>query len=454
MQVRTDYRLMKGKLFIDSKEILLSAINAVKGQVCVKNNLKREGNLLIIEKEVINLQEFSKLIIVGGGKAVASMAKGLEEILSDKITEGIISVKYGHREELSRIKINEAAHPVPDFNGMRGALEIVRLVSQANDDSLIIVLISGGGSALLPLPEEGISLEDKQDTTEQLLRCGASINEINIIRKHISMIKGGKLAYAAYPARVLSLIISDVVGDKLSDIASGPTSVDDTTFEECKEIINKYNLYNKLPKSVIDHIEKGLNGRASETIKSDSCAFKKVSNVIIGNNVIALKAAEAKAKELGYKVEIISSDLQYDVETAADIYSRLIGEGVKRAYSDGKNYCYLAGGEIVVKIKGRGKGGRNMHLALALLTRVKDLNGYLFGAVGTDGTDGPTNAAGAFIDSFTYDKSIKLNIDYLKYLENYNSYNFFKRTDNLIITGPTGTNVMDLHILLISPRIN
>lgn len=445
---------MKEELFIDAKEILLSAINAVKGEVCVRNNLKREGNVLSVGKEIINLQEFSKVIVVGGGKAVANMAKALEEILLDKITEGIINVKYGHREGLNKIKINEAAHPIPDYKGMSGASEIMRLVLQAIDDCLIIVVISGGGSALLPLPEDDISLEDKQATNEQLLKCGASINEINIIRKHISMIKGGKLAYAAYPAKVLSLIISDVVGGKLSDIASGPTAPDDTTFKDCKQIISKYNLYDKLPKSVIDHIEKGLNGRVSETIKSDSFIFKKVSNVIIGSNIIALEAAGAKAKELGYRVEIISSDLQYDVDLAADYYKRLIEEGVKKAFNDGRSYCYIAGGEIVVKVIGKGKGGRNMHLALSLLKRVKDLNGYLFCAVGTDGTDGPTDAAGAFIDPFIYNKSIKLNVDYSKYLENYDSYNFFKRINNLIITGPTGTNVMDLHLLLISPKIN
>jgi glycerate-2-kinase len=439
-----------GKVTNDLMEMINSAIKSVNAEVLVKNVVRRNGNNLEILGEAINLLQYERLFVVGGGKAAAAMALAIEDILSDRITNGLVNVKYGHSEKLAIIRVNEASHPLPDEKGMDGAKHILELVSQAGGNDLVIVLLSGGGSALLPMPQKGITLDDKKRTTEHLLMCGAKIDEINIIRKHISKIKGGRLAEAAYPAKVLTLIISDVVGDKIDAIASGPTAPDNSTFFDCMEIIRKYDLSSKLPKSVAKYIINGTKGIECETVKGNSPIFKNVKNIVIGRNKTALNSAAKKAEELGYDVNVITAELQNNVEEAAKNYAELIKSYLKKADKENRKYCFIAGGETTLDVKGKGKGGRNTHLALKVLNYLPNMKGYAFCAIGTDGTDGYTEAAGAFITADTYNKSIDMNLNIEEYLMNYDSYNFFKKTNNLIITGPTKTNVMDLHIVLIS----
>jgi len=278
-------------------KIFKAAVEEVDPYQAVKRYLHREDSRLYVGDRLYDLDNFERVLVVGGGKATAPMAKGVEEILRDKIKAGIINVKYKHTEELEVIKINEAGHPIPDEGGMQGCLSILKLLSQTTDKDLVICLISGGGSALLPIPCEGITLEEKKKTTELLLGCGATIQEINAVRKHISRIKGGGLARAAFPSELITLILSDVVGDDLDAIASGPTVPDNSAFSDVKEIFQKYDLLDKLPKSVVRHIQLGIEGKVPETPKRGDSIFQKTFNLIIGSNVLAIRGAEKKAKE-------------------------------------------------------------------------------------------------------------------------------------------------------------
>ncbi|OGF62362.1 MAG: hypothetical protein A2Y62_17080 [Candidatus Fischerbacteria bacterium RBG_13_37_8] len=433
----------------DAMQIIHSAIEAVKGEVCVRNSAKRQDNELIVKEKHFSLDNYERVMVVGAGKAVASMAKAIEEIMPDLISGGYLNVKYGHLESLKKININEASHPIPDYSGMEGANRIMNIAEHLAEKDLLIVLISGGGSALLPLPEDSITLEEKQIATNHLIACGASIDEINAIRKHISKIKGGKLARAAYPATVVSLILSDVIGDRLNSIASGPTAPDSTTFTDCEAIVAKYHLQNVLPPNIIQYIQKGSNGNHPETVKEHDPVFANVSNIIVGSNLIAVQSAQQKASSLNYDTKIISTTIQGDTEQAVHQHAEFIKNELKNLQDSSKRLCLLSGGETTVQVKGKGKGGRNMHFALALLLELKDLPDYRAFCIGTDGTDGPTDAAGAFCDGSSYRKALAMSLDPEQYLANNDSYTFYKQLGNLIITGPTNTNVMDLRVILL-----
>jgi glycerate 2-kinase len=430
-------------------DIFRAGLQAVAPGAAIKTFCQLDEDILIVDGQNYDLNKYTSVYIIGAGKAGASMAKAVEDILGDRISAGLITVKYDHLEDLQRVKIQEAGHPVPDQNGLDGAQAIYQLASSADADTLVICLISGGGSALLPLPVDGITLEDKQQTTRVLLACGATIHEINAVRKHLSLIKGGGLAKAVYPATLITLILSDVVGDDLDSIASGPCVPDSKTFADCKAIFKKYSIETEIPPSVLEYIESGIAGKVPETPKAGQELFKKTQNVIVASNFVALLKAKEKADELGYNTLLLSSMLEGETRDVAANHIAIAREVQLHGYPLQEPACILSGGETTVKIQGSGKGGRNQEFALAAAIRMAGMNNITVLSAGTDGTDGPTDAAGAIADDTTLQRSMEAGLIPQQYLDNNDSYNFFDRLNDLYKTGPTNTNVMDLRIVLI-----
>jgi len=420
----------------DAEAIFRTALEAVDPYRCVSSFL-----------EGMDLP--GRTFLVGMGKASVQMAKAAEDILGDRVEGGLVVTKYGHGGELRRIKVLEAGHPVPDEAGMRAAEEILSVARKTGQRGTLLCLISGGGSALTPLPPEGITLEEKRRTTELLLRCGARIEELNAVRKHLSRIKGGQLAKAASPARVVSLVLSDVVGDPLEVIASGPTVPDPTTFEDCIAVVRKYDIWNELPRSVRLRFEMGARGDLPETPKPGDPAFSSCENVVVGNNRMALEAARREAERRGYRTLILTSVLRGEAREVGRVLASVVEEVRKNGEPVRPPACLLSGGETTVTVRGRGKGGRNQELALAMVRELAGLKDVLVLSAGTDGTDGPTDAAGAFVDGRTLRRARKLGLEPDDYLRENDSYNFFEALGDLFVTGPTGTNVMDLQIALI-----
>ncbi len=432
----------------DALSIYNSALQAVDPIYCIKQMCTLENNIFTIKKSNYNLSEFKKIIVIGVGKASASMANALESVLGNRITSGCIITKYGHGKPLKRIETMEAAHPVPDDAGVSGAKKLQQLVKTADEKTLVVSLISGGGSALTPFPADGITLLDKQKTTSELLRCGATIHEINTIRKHLSKFKGGWLAKSVFPATMINLILSDVVGDDLSVIASGPGVPDATTYKECLDIIEKFDIKNKLPNQVLDHLKKGTNGLISETPKPGDPVFKNIHHEIIANNMTALLCARKKAISLGYNSLILSSVIEGESKEVAKVHTSIAREIIATGHPIKPPACVLTGGETTVTLKRDGKGGRSQEFALACAEHIRDLKHTIILSCGTDGSDGPTDAAGAMVDYTTINRALNLNLNPESHLKGNNAYPFFEQLGDLIKTGPTLTNVMDLQISL------
>lgn len=385
------------------------------------------------------------------------MAKAVEECLGEWITEGLIVVKPGHSEPLRRIRVVEGSHPVPDGSSVKATQEYIHLAQEADENTLIINLISGGGSALLCSPysdtEHSLSLEDKQKTTSLLLSCGARIDEINTIRKHLSGIKGGRLAQLFHPAESINLILSDVVGDPLSVIASGPTVPDPTTYGRCIDIIQRYSLIELLPRRVVFLLNEGQSGVVPETPPPGDPAFDRVTNLLVGNNRIALVGAAEVARGMGYNTTILTSRFIGETRTSAEILWGIVQDTKYHSLMITPPCCIILGGETTVTVLGNGKGGRNQEFALGIATRMvecpQDAEGVYFLSAGTDGNDGDTDVAGAFADKEIVQAATRSNMNPQIYLENNDSYNFFDPIDGLLRTGPTNTNVCDIQIALI-----
>ena len=437
------------KLKVRAEEIFKHALAAVDPYSSVHSYLSLNGSILIVGDKKYSLDNFDRIIVVGAGKASAPMARAVEEILGDRITEGLVVVKYGHTEQLTRVQLREAGHPLPDAAGVSAAQEITKLISSADEKTLVLCLISGGGSALLVSPVEGISLEDKLQTTKLLLASGAAIEEVNAVRKHCSRVKGGRLAAAAYPATVVALLLSDVIGDPLDVIASGPTAQDSSTFEDAVTILKKYALINKVPRGVKKFLEAGAAGTQAETPKAGDRIFNAVQNRIIGSNCQALSAAREKAIALGFNTLTLTSSLQGEAKEIAKVFTAMAREIRATSTPLSPPACILAGGETTVTIQGNGKGGRNQEMALSAAIELAGMNNVLFLSAGTDGTDGPTDAAGAFAFGDTTAKGKEHGLDAVDFLTQNDSYHFFEKTGDLFITGPTRTNVMDIQILLV-----
>lgn len=421
-------------------EVLESAIRGVEPYNCVKENIKIMGNELIIGNERYNLNSFENIYVIGAGKASMQMAKAVVDIFGMRVKGFVNSME---NKEIGNIVCNKSSHPIPDKNGERGAKEIYKIAKNAAQNDLILCLISGGGSAMMPLPDKGIKLEDKIEITKLLLKCGANIYEINALRKHLSKIKGGKLAKVAYPAKTISLILSDVVSDSLDSIASGPTSPDTTNFEDAINILKKYELIDKIPKNVRKHLESKKN----ETPKKGDKIFENVRNIIIGNNKKALIFAERRAKKLGYNTLILTSFLEGEAKEVGIVLMSFAKEILKYNEPVKKPAMLIFGGETTVSLKGGGKGGRNQELALSALA--KKPKNVTIASIGTDGIDGNSNAGGAIADDETLNLAKKQNLNIEEYLRNNDSNKFFELTNSLLITGPTGTNVADVVVLAI-----
>ena len=434
----------------DAHAIFKAAVQAVDPKRAVKNWLHRDRGCLEVAGRIYDLTKARRIYVVGAGKAAARMALAVEELLGEKIYAGFVVVKDGYALPTRKIRIAEAGHPIPDSRGVLASKVIIRLLEEATSDDLVLCLISGGASALLSAPIDSISLEDKQLATRLLLNCGAKIQEINAIRKHASKLKGGRLAQLAYPSQVVSLILSDVIGDPIDSIASGPTAPDPTTYADCLEIIERYDLLAKMPATLIETLEAGRQGVVAETPKPGDLTFAKVHNVVVGNNRSALSAAKEKAEALGYHAVILSSSVEGE-STQAALFHTAIAKEIKQSGSPvSPPACVLSGGETTVHVQGSGLGGRNQEFATAAALEIADLEGVVVLSAGTDGTDGPTDAAGGIVDGTTVGRARRIGLEPAGLLRRNDSYRFLDAVGDLVVTGPTFTNVMDIHIVLVA----
>jgi glycerate 2-kinase len=433
-----------GSLRSDALRIFSSALKASDPKEAVLRHVRVSDGVLFAGKRRYRLDEFRNIYLTGAGKASARMAVAVERLLGKRITGGLLNVKHGHVAKLRRIRLNECGHPVPDEAGVQGAQEIGNIAAKAGEDDLLICLISGGGSALMPFPAQPVTLAEKQDTTQLLLRSGANIHEINTVRKHISSIKGGQLAALAWPAQVLSLILSDVIGDDLDVIGSGPTAPDSSTFLDALAVLEKFGLTNLVPPPVSERIRAGVAGEIPETPKS----LERVQNLIVGSNQLALDAAAGAARGLGYRPLILSSFIEGETRDVAKVHAAIAKEVLSSGRPVKRPACVISGGETTVTIKGNGLGGRNQEFALAAAMDIAAISGVLMLSGGTDGSDGPTNAAGALCDGTTIARAEKLGLNAADFLARNDSYHFFEPLGDLIRTGPTGTNVMDVRLAL------
>lgn len=432
----------------DSRRIFTAAVAAVDPVTAVQRAIIRHDDILQVNGVAYDLNQYANIYAVGGGKAGANMAQGLEAVLGERLSGGALTVKYDHLAPVTRVNLYEAGHPIPDAAGAQGAEAIIALAQQAGADDLVFCLLSGGASALLPAPCPGISLAQKQQVTSLLLACGASIEEINAIRKHLSRLKGGQLARLVVPATLITLVLSDVVGDRLDTIASGPTVPDPTTYRDCLSIIDHYGLRQRLPDSVRRHLEDGAEGAQPETPKSLDDAFTRSQTVIVGNNRAALYAARDAARDLGYATLILSSSIVGETRDIARMHGAILHD--IRQYGEPlmPPACIISGGETTVSIRGDGKGGRNQEFVLAAAPAIDGLEGVVILSGGTDGTDGPTAAAGAVADGQTVARAHAVGITWQHFLQRNDAFHYFEKLNDLLITGPTGTNVMDVHLLL------
>jgi len=430
----------------------LAALQAVDPIKAIKNFVRRSSDKLFIGDLTYNLKQINRILLIGSGKAGYPMAISVAQILGDYLTEGIIIIKDGHRinennlsYELPRsINVIEASHPISDKRGLQGTSQIIDLLKTTQPDDLVICLISGGGSALMFAPYPDISLPELQDLNKQLLACGATINEINTLRKHIDQVKGGRLAELAVPANLVCLILSDVVGDPLDVIASGPTVPDPSTNADAISILNRYDLINYVPGSITKFLLDRVQNKYLDTPKPDNPIFDKVHNIIIGNNLIAAEAARERATLEGMNSLILTTYLQGEARQVGSCLVTIAKQIVKSGHPIEKPACIIAGGETTVKLRGDGKGGRNQELALSTVNQLAGLDDLYLITLATDGGDGPTDAAGAVVTGNTRDDARNTGMNPDDYLDRNDSYHFFQSLGDLLKPGPTLTNVNDL----------
>ena len=429
--------------------IFQAGLAAVDPIAAVRRHVAVGGAALRVGDRSYDLQQVKNVFVVGAGKAAAQIAKALEDILGDRVTRGWVNVKAGHGTALKRVQVHEAGHPLPDERGLSGAREIVRILRRTTERDLVLCVLTGGASALMPLPADGVSLGDKQALTQQLLACGANIHELNTVRKHLSQLKGGQLVRLAAPAPVAALILSDVIGDPLDTIASGPTAPDTTTYAEALDILRCYDIAGRTPSGALAHLAAGARGEIAETPKPGDPLFLKVNNLIVANNGAAVDACRSKAETFGYRPLVLSTTLDGEAREVARVYAALAREILGHGRPVAPPACIIGGGETTVTVRGTGLGGRNQEFALAAAIAARGLEAVTILAAGTDGTDGPTDAAGAFADGASCTRAEKLGLSAVDLLAQNDSYRFLDQMGDLLKTGPTGTNVMDLYLLLV-----
>lgn len=431
-----------------AETIFLAGVESVLPDRLITREMSLKDNCLKIGNLIFSLETMENIYVIGAGKASAMMGAEVEKILGDLITDGHIVVKYGYSCKLKYIEVSEANHPVPDANGLRATKEILKIAEMANWSDLVICLLSGGGSSLLPDISEGSSSDDMIKVNDLLINSGACITEINAVRKHLSGVKGGQLARVVYPATLVNLILSDVPGDPLDVIASGPTVPDPTTFQQALSVLAKYDLTESVAPAVLNFLNEGVAGKRAETPKPGDPVFSKTFNILVGSNKLALEAAKRKALEFNINAVIIDDQLQGDISTVAE-YIVETSLKFKNDENEVKPVCLLFGGETTVKMTGKGAGGRNQHLALLTALLLRGKPGITILSAGTDGNDGTTDVAGAVVDSDTIAEALSKNINPEKHLTGFDSYHFFKKAGGHIITGPTMTNVMDIIVVIV-----
>jgi glycerate 2-kinase len=430
-------------------KVVQAALAAVEPGQAVRRFVRIDGERLVVGDRSYRLADFRRLVVVGAGKASAPMAAAVEAVVGDRLPiEGSVTVRYGHAAPTRHVRIPEASHPMPDAAGVEATQAMVDLLRDADERDLVVCVISGGGSALLTLPAEGVSLEDLQRTTDALLRCGATINEINVVRKHLDSVKGGGLARLAAPAQLVTLVLSDVVGNPLDAIASGPTVPDTSTWADAAAVFDRYGLWDLVPVAVSRRLRAGAAGDLPDTPKPGDPLFARAQAVVVGSNLLACEAAAAAAREQGLQALVLTTYVEGEAREVGRVLAGLLREVDASGHPLGRPCCLIAGGETTVTIRGDGRGGRNQELALSAAFSLRGLRDVLLASVGTDGSDGPTDAAGAFVDGTTLDRAEALGLDPARSLANNDSYTFFDRLGTLIRTGPTNTNVNDLYVLL------
>jgi glycerate 2-kinase len=410
----------------------------------VRRALRCDGDRLVVDDREYDLARYARIVVVGAGKAGAPMTRAVEEVLGDRVKAGLVIVKDGHTAPTRVVTLREASHPVPDQRGVDGTTELVGLLEGTGADDLVIVVISGGGSALMLCPASGITLDDMQHTTGLLLRAGATINELNTVRKHLEQAKGGGLARMAAPSEVIALALSDVVGNPLDVIASGPTVPDTSSFEDASAIIDRFELWGRLPTDVVDRLRAGRAGRLPETPKPGDPIFERTQTVVVASNELAAEAAQRQAEAEGLNTLLLSTYVEGEAREVAKVFAALAREEVARGRPAARPCCLIAGGETIVRVRGEGMGGRNQELALAAAEKLAGLDDVLLAALATDGTDGPTDAAGAVVDGTTIARARALGLEPEHHLAENDAYHFFEPLGDLLIPGPTNTNVNDL----------
>ena len=433
-----------------AQQLQRAALAAVDPAEAVYRCVSRVGDRLLIDRRTYALRDFDHVYLVGAGKAAMPMAEAVSEVLRDHLKSGVIITKYHHidRPLPDQLRVHEAGHPVPDEQSVAATRDLAALLDRVTSRDLVFCIISGGGSALMTLPADGITLADLQATTQLLLRAGATIQQINAIRKHLDTIKGGGLARLAH-APIISLVLSDVIGDDLSVIASGPTVPDPSTFADAWRVIEQFDLAHHLPAAVRARLERGVSGELPDTPKPGDPLFDRVQTVIIGSNAQAAQAAEKAARQLNFNPLLLSTQVQGEAREVAQVAAAIAKEIALYNRPVAKPACLILGGETTVTVKGSGLGGRNQELALAAAIAIDGLPNMLIAALGTDGTDGPTEAAGAIATGETVGRAKAIGLDAQAHLANNDAYHFFQALDDLIVTGPTGTNVNDLLFVLI-----
>ena len=431
-------------------ELLEEALKAADPYETVKKNITINGEEIVIAGKRFKP---NNIWVLGLGKASIKMALAVEDILGNRISGGVIAAPKTLRDHVEKVprlmEIIWSSHPIPDEDSVRAGRKLLEYAEQAQKEDLVLVLVSGGGSALAEYLANDIALEDIIEVTRLLLKSGATIQEINAVRKHLSMFKGGWLAKRAYPATLVSLIISDVVGDNLEAIASGPTAPDPTTFNDAYKILKRYGLWEKIPSRPRKYIERGLRGEVPETPKPGDEVFRKVHNNIIASNIVSLKAMEAKARELGYNTLILTSLLQGEARVVGRVLASIALETLMNGYPVKPPAVILSGGETTVTVKGKGKGGRNQELALSAAIDIRGKHGIVIASMGTDGIDGVTDVAGGIVDAHSIERALSLGLDPYQILDSNDSYSFFNKLKDTVYTGATGTNVNDVQVIVV-----
>lgn len=430
------------------KRMIARSLAAVHAGTSVRQAVRRDGETLTVGARRYDLRRYDRVVVAGAGKAAAPMAREVERILGHRLHGGLVIVKYRHKVPTRRIVVEEAGHPVPDRAGLRAAQKLHDLAASLSERDLLIVLLSGGASSLMPAPVKGLTLADKQQVTKQLLRCGADIQEINSVRKHLSTLKGGRLAELT-KATVLTLILSDVLGDDLSSIASGPTAPDPTTYRDAVACLKRYRLWSIAPAAVRAHLTAGRRKQFADTPKPGAPLFRRVQHVIIGNNRLVLVALSRTAREAGFRTVLHSMTVTGEARVAGTAFGRLAKDILMKNAPVSKPCCILAGGETTVTVTGPGRGGRAQEFAVAAAKAIAGLPNVWVAAIGSDGTDGPTDAAGALVSGETLARARRLGVDLDDALKHNNTYAALKRLRCHITTGPTGTNVNDLYLLFV-----